>query len=77
MLSALLTLLVLGIAGIVAIGVVMTLLGVVFSIAMGVAGVLLFKVAPLLLVGWLVLKVVERGRRPKALSDADRKWLDG
>lgn len=77
MLSALLTLLVLGIAGIVAIGVVMTLLGVVFSVAMGLAGVLLFKVAPLLLVGWLVLKVVERGRRPKALSDADRKWLDG
>lgn len=77
MLSALLTLLVLGIAGIVAIGVVMTLLGVVFSVAVGVAGVLLFKVAPLLLVGWLVLKVIERGRRPKALSDADRKWLDG
>ena len=77
MLSALLTLLVLGIAGIVAIGVVMTLLGVVFSVAIGVAGVLLFKVAPLLLVGWLVLKVIERGRRPKALSDADRKWLDG
>lgn len=77
MLGVLLTLLVLGIAGIVAIGVVMTLLGIVFSVAMGVAGVLLFKVAPLLLVGWLVLKVIERGRRPKALSDADRKWLDG
>lgn len=76
MLTALLTLLALGIAGLVVISVVMAVIGVVFSVAFGLVGVLLFKVAPLLLIGCCVLKLVERGRRPKRLSSADQRWLD-
>jgi hypothetical protein len=40
-------------------------------------GFLLFKVAPILLVGWLVLKVIDRGSKPDELSAADREWLEG
>lgn len=81
MVSALLTLLVLGIAGLVVAALVLAVLGVVFSIAFGVAGLLLLKVAPLLLLGWIVLRLVKRGppgRHPPArqISRADREWLD-
>lgn len=76
MVSALLTLLVLGIAGLVVAGLVLAVLGVVFSIAFGVAGLLLLKVAPLLLLGWIVLRLVNRGRPGRQISRADREWLD-
>lgn len=77
MMTALLTLLALGIAAMVAFGVIFVLFGVVFSLAFGVVGFLLFKVAPILLVGWIVLKVIERSRSPAGISAADRRWLDG
>ena len=54
-------------------GVVIAVFGLIF----GVAGFLLFKVAPVLLVGWIILKLVSRSRRPRQLSAADRRWLDG
>ena len=73
MLGALMTLLLLGIAGIVVLSLVFAVLGMV----MGVVGFLLFKVAPVLLIGWVVLKLVERSRGRKRISAADRKWLDG
>ena len=38
---------------------------------------LLFKVAPILLVGWIVVKVIEKSRGRDSLSGADRKWLEG
>lgn len=78
MLSGLLTLLFLGIAGLVAVTVLMTIVGIVFSIAFGVVGFLLFKVAPVLLIGYCVLKFIERRRDParKRLSVADQRWLD-
>lgn len=73
MIGALLTLLVLGIAGIVVVSLVFAVLGVV----MGVVGFLLFKVVPVLLVGWVVMKLVQRSRGRREISAADRKWLDG
>lgn len=76
MLSALLTLLVLGIAGMIVLSIVLAILGTVFSVAFGAIGLLVFKVAPLLLIGWCVLKLVERRRSPKRLSSADERWLD-
>ena len=72
MLGALLTLLALGIAGIVVVSLVFAVLGMV----MGVVGFLLFKVAPVLLIGWLVLKLVQRSNGRRQISSADRKWLD-
>lgn len=77
MIGAFLSLLLFGIVGIVVIGVVMAVLGIMFSLALGLVGVLLFKVAPLLLIGWVVLKLVGRSRRPSRLSTADQRWLDG
>lgn len=77
MLSTLLMLFVIGIVGLVAVSVVLALVGVVFSVAMGVAGFLLFKVAPVLLVGWLALKLVQRVTGRRTISAADQRWLDG
>lgn len=73
MIGSLLTLLALGIAGIAVVWVVLTVVGV----AVGLASTLLFKVAPFLLVGWVVLKLIERRKDRHYLSDADRRWLEG
>jgi hypothetical protein len=77
MFAALLTMLALGIAGVIAIGMIFALLGVVVSVTFGLVGFVLFKVAPLLLVGWLVLRLVERSRSRHRISAADQRWLDG
>lgn len=73
MLSALVTLFVLGVVGVVVFGVVLAVMG----LAVGMVSFLLFKVAPLLLVGWVVLKLVQRSQTKRhRLSDADQRWLD-
>ncbi len=77
MLGALLTFFAVGIVTLVVAGVVLSILGVLFSITMGLATFLLFKVAPILLVGWIVVKVVQKAGGGGSLSDADRKWLEG
>jgi hypothetical protein len=76
MLASLITLLVVGLVGMVLLGVVLAVVGVFVSVALAVAGVLLFKVAPLLLVGWLILKLVQRGKGHRQISAADQRWLD-
>jgi hypothetical protein len=76
MLGALLTLFVFGIVGLVVLSVLMALIGVVFSVTFGIVGFLLFKVAPLLLVGWVVLKLVDRSRARRRISVSDQRWLD-
>jgi hypothetical protein len=76
MLGALLTLFVFGIVGLVVISVIMALIGVFFSITFGIVGFLLFKIAPLLLIGWIVLKLVDRSRGRRRISAADQRWLD-
>jgi hypothetical protein len=58
-------------------GIVLAVVGTVFSLTFGLATFLLFKVAPILLVGWIVVKVIEKSRGGGSLSDADRKWLEG
>jgi hypothetical protein len=76
MLGTLITLFVLGILGIVAVSLVFALLGAAFSLAFGLVGFLLFKVAPVVLIGWVVVKLVGRSRRSRQISPADQKWLD-
>lgn len=77
MLSGLLMLFALGIAGLVVAAVVMALIGIVFSITFGIVGFLLFKVAPILLIGWIVMKLIQRRRSPHGrISAADQRWLD-
>ena len=77
MLGSLLTFLAVGLITLIVAGIVLSVVGVVFSLTLGLASFLLFKVAPILLVGWIVVKVIQKSRGAEALSDADRKWLEG
>jgi hypothetical protein len=77
MIGSLLTFFAIGLVTLLVAGVVLGVVGLVFSLTFGLAIFLLFKVAPILLVGWIVMKVIEKSRGGRSLSDADRKWLDG
>lgn len=77
MLGSLLTFFAVGLITLVVAGVVLAVAGTVLGWAFGLAGFLLFKVAPLLLVGWVVVKLLDRRRKRNYLSDADRRWLEG
>jgi hypothetical protein len=76
MLGSLLTLLIVGFLGLVALSVVLAIVGAFLSITFGLVGFLLFKVAPILLVGWVVLKLIDRSRSRRQISAADQRWLD-
>ncbi|MDR0787668.1 MAG: hypothetical protein LBG44_07355 [Gemmatimonadota bacterium] len=76
MLGTLIAILVAGMIGLVAISVVLAIAGAVLSITFGLVGFLLFKVAPVLLIGWFVLKLIDRSRNRRRISAADQKWLD-
>jgi hypothetical protein len=76
--GSLLTFLFVGLITLIVAGVVLSIVGTVFSLTLGLAAFLLFKVAPIVLVGWLVLKVIDKKKGGAgAISDADRKWLEG
>lgn len=77
MIGSLLTFFAVGLITLLVAGVVLGVVGVVFSLTFGLATFLLFKVAPILLVGWIVVKVFEKSRRGGSISDADRRWLEG
>lgn len=76
MLGSLLTLFAVGLGTLIVLGLVLSVVGTVFSLAIGAAGLLLFKIAPIMLVGWVVLKLLDR-KKGKELSSADRQWLEG
>ncbi len=76
MIGTLLTFLAVGLATLIVAGIVLSILGTVLSIGFGLATFLLFKVAPVLLVGWVVLKVIDRRKGSESLSAADRRWLE-
>lgn len=82
MLSALIGLLVVGIVAFVVLTVLLAIFGALFGLAFGFLGLLLtlaFKILPVVLVGWLVVKLIQRGERSSArarLSAEDRAWLD-
>ena len=77
MIGSLLTFFAVGLITLVVAGVVLGIVGAVFSLTIGLASFLLFKVAPILLVGWIVVKVFEKTRGGGSLSEADRRWLEG
>lgn len=72
--GGILTYLLVGFVAIMVLGVVLSVVGAVFGLAIGVASVLLFKVAPLVLVGYIVMRLLSP--RKKRISEADRKWLE-
>ena len=77
MIGSLLTFFAVGLITLVVAGIVLGIVGAVFSLTIGLASFLLFKVAPVLLIGWIVVKVFEKTQRSGSLSDADRRWLEG
>lgn len=76
MLGTLLTFFAVGLVTLVVLGIVLSIVGTVFSLAFGLAAFLLFKVAPVVLVGWVVLKLLNRRKAAGELSPADREWLE-
>ncbi|HKJ93556.1 MAG TPA: hypothetical protein VJ957_10320 [Longimicrobiales bacterium] len=74
MLSTILTLLLVGLAAVVGVSVVLAIIGAIFGIAISLAGFLLFKVAPLILIGYVVVRLI--APRHKRLEGLDRKWID-
>ncbi|HET8657030.1 MAG TPA: hypothetical protein VFL93_16005 [Longimicrobiaceae bacterium] len=76
MLTSLLMLFAIGVVAVVVVGVVLAIVGTVFSVVFGLGGFLLFKVAPLLLIGWVVLKLINRGSCRRHIASSDEKWLD-
>jgi cell division protein FtsW (lipid II flippase) len=77
MLGTILTFFAVGLITLIVAGIVLSIVGTIFSLTLGLAAFLLFKVAPILLVGWIVVKVFQKVRGRDSLSDADRKWLEG
>jgi len=77
MIGTLLTFFLVGLITLIVAGIVLSIVGTVFSLTFGLATFLLFKVAPVLFVGWVVMKVIEKMKGKDALSSADRKWLEG
>ena len=76
MIGTFLTFFAVGLVTLIVAGIVLSIVGTVFSLTFGLAAFLLFKVAPILLVGWVAMKVFEKIRGGDSLSAADRKWLE-
>jgi hypothetical protein len=74
MISALLTFLIVGLVALVGMVIVLALVGAVFGLALSLVGFLLFKVAPVVLVGYLLVRFL--APRHARLSPADREWLE-
>ena len=77
MIGTLLTFLAMAIVSIVVVWIVLSVVGALLGLTLGIASFLLLKVVPIMLVGWVVLKVLARVRRGGALSAVDRQWLEG
>lgn len=74
MLSTLLTFFVVGLIALVGLAIALALVGAAFGLALGLTKFLLFTVAPIALIGYVVLRFfIPRSRR---LTRADRDWLE-
>ena len=72
MIGTLLTFFAVGLVTLIVAGIVLSIVGTVFSLTLGLAEFLLFKVAPVLLVGWVMVKVFQKVKGDDSLSSADR-----
>lgn len=64
------------VVGVVVLGLGIGVLGMLFGLGVALLA-LTVKLLPLLLVGWVVVKLVQGGERRRSLSSADQRWLDG
>ena len=74
MIASILTYLIIGLMVVVGVSIGLALLGTVFGLALGLAKFLLFTVGPILLVGYVVVRLL--APRSKRLSKAERDWLE-
>ena len=77
MLGTLLTFFAVALTTLIVAGVVLSIVGAAIGLAGSLAAFLLFKVAPIMLVGWVVVKLLDRRSSRNQISAADRRWLDG
>ena len=77
MIGTLLTFLAMGIVSIVVVWIVLSVVSSLLGLTLGIAGFLLFKVAPVMLLGWAALKLWAWARGSRGyLSAKDRRWLE-
>lgn len=77
MIGTLLTFLAVGIVSIVVVWIVLSVVSSLLGLTLGIAGFLIFKVAPVMLVGWAALKLWAWARGNRGyLSARDRRWLE-
>ena len=74
--GTLLTFLAVGLVTLIAAGGVISLVGTVLGLTFGLAQFLLFKVAPIMFLGWLGLKLFDKVRGRRSISASDQRWLD-
>jgi len=74
MISTLLTFFIVGFVALIGLTIVLALVGAVFGLAFSLIGFLLFKVAPVILIGYLLVRFL--APRSRRLSAADREWLE-
>jgi hypothetical protein len=74
--GTLLTFLAVGLVTLIAAGVVISLVGALLGLTFGLAQFLLFKVAPIMFLGWLGLKLFDKVRGKRRISVSDQRWLD-
>ena len=74
--GTILTFLAVGLVTLIAAGVVISVLGAVLGLTFGIAHFLLFKIAPVMFIGWLALKLFDKARGKRRISVSDQRWLD-
>lgn len=74
MISSLLTFFIVGLIALIGVSILLSIAGAVLGAAFGLVGFLLFKVAPIMLVGYVLVRLL-RPRRAR-LSRAEREWLE-
>jgi len=74
MLTSLVTFFLVGLAALVALGVVLAIVGLVFSAVLGLAGFVLFKVVPVVLLGYVIVRFL--APKEKRLEQLERNLLE-
>lgn len=75
MIASLLTFFIVGLVAIIGLSLILGFIGIFFKLAFGLAGFLLFKIVPVVLLGYLIVRFLapRRPREPEAESTASPK----
>ena len=71
-----LTFLAVGFVTLIAAGIVISVVGGILGLTFGIVQFLLFKVAPVMAIGWVALKLFDKVRGKRRISVSDQRWLD-